>query len=76
MNPVLLLILVLLNMFVLVIKKQQLKSEILSIKTFFKKEIEDLNAVFSSSHDEESNSIKSVNDSPHEKINGRLTDIN
>ena len=41
---------------------EQLKSEILSVKTFFKKEIEDLKAVFSSSNDEESNSIKSVND--------------
>ena len=39
----------------------QLKSEILSVKTFFKKVIEDFKAVFSSSNDEESNSIKSVN---------------
>ena len=39
-----------------------MKSEILSVKTFFKKEIEDLKAVFSPSNDEESNSIKSVND--------------
>ena len=41
---------------------EQLKSEILPIKTLFKKELEDLKAVFSSSNDEESNSIKSVND--------------
>ena len=47
MNPVLLLI---------------LKSEIFFVKTFFKKEIENLKAVFSLSNDEESNSIKSVND--------------
>ena len=39
-----------------------LKSEILSIKTFFKKEIDDLKVVFSLSNDEESNRIKSVND--------------
>ena len=39
-----------------------MKSEILSVKTLFKKELEDLKAVFSSSNDEESNSIKSVND--------------
>ena len=43
-------------------KIDQLKSEILSVKTFFKKEIEDLKAVFSSSNDEVSNSIMSVND--------------
>ena len=41
---------------------EQLKSEIFSIKTFFKKEIENLKAVFSSSNNEESSSIKSVND--------------
>ena len=41
---------------------EQLKSEILSVKKFFKKEIEDVKAVFSSSNDEKSNSIKSVND--------------
>ena len=40
---------------------EQLKSEIFSVKTFFKKELENLKAVFSSSNDEESNSIKSVN---------------
>ena len=39
-----------------------MKSEIFSVKTFFKKEIENLKAVFSSSNDEETNSIKSVND--------------
>ena len=41
---------------------EYLKSEIFSIKTFFKKEIKNLKAVFSSSNDEKSNSIKSVND--------------
>ena len=41
---------------------EQLKSEIFSVKTFFKKEIENLKAVFSSSNNVESNSIKSVND--------------
>ena len=41
---------------------EQLTSEIFSIKTFFKHEIENLKAVFSSSNNEESNSIKSVND--------------
>ena len=41
---------------------EQLKSEILSVKTLFKKELENLKAVSSSSNDEESNSIKSVND--------------
>ena len=39
-----------------------MKSEIFSIKTFFKNEIENLKAVFSSSNNEESSSIKSVND--------------
>ena len=39
----------------------QLKSEIFSFKTFFTKEIENLKAVFSSSNNEESSSIKSVN---------------
>ena len=39
-----------------------MKYEIFSIKTFFKKEIENLKAVFSSSNNEESSSIKSVND--------------
>ena len=33
-----------------------------SIKTFFKKEIDNIKAVFSSSNNEESSSIKSVND--------------
>ena len=41
---------------------EQLKSEIFSVKTFFKKEIENLKKVLSSSNDEESNTIKSVND--------------
>ena len=41
---------------------EHLKSEIFSIKTFFKKETENLKAVFSSSNNEESSSIKSVND--------------
>ena len=41
---------------------EHLKSEIFSVKTFFKKEIENLKAVFSSSINEESSSIKSVND--------------
>ena len=41
---------------------EQLKSEILFVKTIFIKELEDLKAVFTSSNDEESNSIKSVND--------------
>ena len=41
---------------------EHLKSEIFSIKTFFKKEIENLKAVFSSSNNEESSSTKSVND--------------
>ena len=41
---------------------EQLKSEIFSVKTFFKKELENFKVVFSSSNDEESNSIKSVND--------------
>ena len=40
-----------------------MKSETLSIKVFFKEEIENLKIVFSSSKGEESNSIKSVNDS-------------
>ena len=39
-----------------------MKYEVFSIKTFFRKEIENLKAVFSSSNNEESNSIKSVND--------------
>ena len=39
-----------------------MKSEIFSIKTFFKKEIENLKTVFSLSDNEESSSIKSVND--------------
>ena len=39
-----------------------MKSEIFSIKTFFKKEIENLKGVFCSSDNEESSSIKSVND--------------
>ena len=41
---------------------EHLKSEIFSIKTFFKKEIENLKVVFSSSNNEESSSIKFVND--------------
>ena len=41
---------------------EHLKSEIFSIKTFFKKETENLKAVFSSSNSEESNTIESVND--------------
>ena len=41
---------------------KQLKSEMFSIKTFFKKEIDNLKAVFSSSNHEESSSIKSVTD--------------
>ena len=41
---------------------EHLKSEIFSIKRFFQKEIENLKAVFSSSNNEESSSIKSVND--------------
>ena len=41
---------------------EHLKSEIFSIKTFFKKEIENLKTVFSLSDNEESSSIKSVND--------------
>ena len=43
-------------------KIEQLESEIFAVKTLFKKEIENLKPVFSSSNDEESNSIKSVND--------------
>ena len=41
---------------------EHLKSEVFSIKTFLKKEIENFKAVFSSSNNEESSSIKSVND--------------
>ena len=36
---------------------EHLKSEIFSVKTFFKKEIENLKAVFSSSNNEESSSL-------------------
>ena len=43
-------------------KIEQLKSQIFSTKTFFKKETENLKAVFSSSNNEEPGSIKSVND--------------
>ena len=39
-----------------------LKSEIFSIKTSFKKETENVKAVFSLSNNEESSSIKSLND--------------
>ena len=39
-----------------------MKSEIFFTQTFFKKEIENLKAVFRSSNNEESSSIKSVND--------------
>ena len=41
---------------------EQLKSDIFSIKTLFKKEIENLRAIFISSNNEEASSIKSVND--------------
>ena len=41
---------------------EQLKCEILSIKTFFKEKIKNLKAVFSSLKFEESNSTNSVND--------------
>ena len=41
---------------------KHLKSEIFSIKRFFQKEIENLKAVFSSPNNEESSSIKPVND--------------
>ena len=41
---------------------EHLKSEIFFTQTFFKKEIENLKAVFRSSNNEESSSIKSVND--------------
>ena len=41
---------------------EHLKSETFSIKTLFEKEIENLKAVFSSTNNEESSSIKSVND--------------
>ena len=39
-----------------------MKSEICFTQTFFKKEIENLKAVFRSSNNEEASSIKSVND--------------
>ena len=61
MNPVLLLILVLLNVTILLVKRTS-KCEILSIKTFFKEKIKNLKAVFSSLKFEESNSTNSVND--------------
>ena len=43
-------------------ENEQLKCEILSIKTFFKEKIKNLKAVFSSLKFEESNSTNSVND--------------